>query len=271
MRAVQAGADVILLPPDPEVAVQSLVRAVREGRSDRGAPRRVGAAHPRGQGAAGPATAAPGRAGGRGRAVARPEDVERALEIARRSITVVRNEGGVLPLRAEQPLRLLHLVLSSDAAQPTPSRASRRPSWPRGASRRDASPRPRGRPRRRVDASSLARAGEFTPRAGLGLRARRRRPRARRTCRRATRALLRRAAARRAGRWSSSRSAARTCCGSSRELPAYVCAYGCAPSRASARRWRRSSGSMLSTGKLPVTLPGLYPYGARPRACRGTR
>src|SRR5262249_11753532 len=48
-------------------------------------------------------------------AVDRPEDVARALDVARRSITVLRNEGGVLPLRAEEPLRLLHLVLSSDA------------------------------------------------------------------------------------------------------------------------------------------------------------
>src|SRR6185503_16605879 len=49
------------------------------------------------------------------KSVGRPEDVERALDIARRSITVVRNEGGVLPLHAEEPLRLLHLVMSSDA------------------------------------------------------------------------------------------------------------------------------------------------------------
>ena len=42
----------------------------------------------------------------------------RSLEIAQASITVVRNEGGVLPLRAEAPLRLLHLVLSSDVRNP---------------------------------------------------------------------------------------------------------------------------------------------------------
>jgi hypothetical protein len=48
-------------------------------------------------------------------AVDRPEDVARALDVARRSITVLRNEGGVLPLHADQPLRILHLVLSSDA------------------------------------------------------------------------------------------------------------------------------------------------------------
>ena len=28
---------------------------------------------------------------------------------------MVRNEGGVLPLKAEEPLRILHLVMSSDA------------------------------------------------------------------------------------------------------------------------------------------------------------
>jgi CubicO group peptidase (beta-lactamase class C family) len=52
------------------------------------------------------------------RSVSRPEDVARATEIARRSITVVRNEGGVLPLRAEEPLQVLHLVLSSDLRNP---------------------------------------------------------------------------------------------------------------------------------------------------------
>src|SRR2546425_459286 len=52
------------------------------------------------------------------KSLARPEDVARAADIARASITVVRNEGGVLPLRAEEPLRLLHLVLSSDARNP---------------------------------------------------------------------------------------------------------------------------------------------------------
>ena len=51
----------------------------------------------------------------RWQSVDRPEDVARALDVARGSITVLRNEGGVLPLHAEEPLQLLHLVLSSDA------------------------------------------------------------------------------------------------------------------------------------------------------------
>ena len=39
-----------------------------------------------------------------------------AMEVARSSITVVRNEGEVLPLAAEDPLRVLHLVISGNLA-----------------------------------------------------------------------------------------------------------------------------------------------------------
>ncbi len=118
VRAVQAGADFVLLPPEPEVAVQSLVRAVGEGqlteaRIDESVRRiletkeRLGLNRNRRVDAE--ATL---------KSVDRPEDVARALDIARASITLVRNEGGVLPLRAEEPIRLLHLVLSSDVRNP---------------------------------------------------------------------------------------------------------------------------------------------------------
>ncbi|MEE8523840.1 MAG: glycoside hydrolase family 3 N-terminal domain-containing protein, partial [Thermoanaerobaculia bacterium] len=114
VRSVQAGADVLLLPADPRIAVQSLVRAVEEGEISEErlnasvarileAKARLGL--PRRRRIEPEAVA---------RDVARPEDVAKALEIAKRSITVVRNDGGILPLRAEQPLRLLHLVMSSD-------------------------------------------------------------------------------------------------------------------------------------------------------------
>jgi len=114
VRAVRAGADFILLPPDPEVAIQAVAREVREGRMPEA---RIDASVAR-------ILAAKERLGlDRKRtvdaaaldAVDRPEDVARALDVARRSITVLRNEGGVLPLRAEQKLRILHLVLASDA------------------------------------------------------------------------------------------------------------------------------------------------------------
>jgi beta-glucosidase-like glycosyl hydrolase/CubicO group peptidase (beta-lactamase class C family) len=112
--AVKAGADVLLLPPDSRIAIQSLVRAVREGqlseeRIDTSVRRIL------------EAKARLGLHRGRvvaldelGQNVARPEDVEQALDVASESITVVRNNGDILPLRAEKPLRLLHLVISSN-------------------------------------------------------------------------------------------------------------------------------------------------------------
>ncbi len=115
VRAVQAGADVILLPPDPDVAVKALVRAVKEGelsevRIDASVRRILEAKERLGLDKNRRVDVA-----ALGKSVDRPEDVERSLDVARRSITVVRNEGEVLPLRAEGPLRILHLVLSSDA------------------------------------------------------------------------------------------------------------------------------------------------------------
>jgi beta-N-acetylhexosaminidase len=114
VKAVQAGADVLLLPPDPHVAIQSLVRGVREGQLSEAridesvlrileAKERLGLDQRRFV-----------DAGALGAAVDRPEDVQQALAVARASITLVRNAGDVLPLRAERPLSLLHLVMSSD-------------------------------------------------------------------------------------------------------------------------------------------------------------
>ena len=112
VRAVVAGADVVLLPADTRVAIQSLVRAVAEGqlteerldvsvrriletkaRLELHRKRRV-------------------EIDEIGRHVARPQDVRGAAKLAQASITVVRNEGGVLPLAAESPLRLLQLVIT---------------------------------------------------------------------------------------------------------------------------------------------------------------
>lgn len=112
--ALQAQADVILLPPDPGVVVKAVARAVREGelpmaRLDEAvlrvleAKERLGLHRNRSVDLGAVATR-----------VAKPEDVERAFELARQSITVVKNDAGLLPLHAEAPLRLLHLVLSSD-------------------------------------------------------------------------------------------------------------------------------------------------------------
>ncbi len=114
IRALQAGADMVLLPPSPDVAVQAIVRGVREGQLDLAridasvlrileAKERLGLDTER--------RVDPEAVASR---VARPEDVERAFGIARDSITLVRNAGHILPLRGESRLRLLHLVMSSD-------------------------------------------------------------------------------------------------------------------------------------------------------------
>ena len=118
VRAIQAGADVVLLPPDTRVAIQSIVRAVEEGQLDEA---RIDASVAR-------VLETKARLGlhrerfvDRGaltRDVARPEDLARAAEIARASVTLVRNEGGVLPLAAEEPNRVLHLVMSGSASRP---------------------------------------------------------------------------------------------------------------------------------------------------------
>jgi beta-glucosidase-like glycosyl hydrolase/CubicO group peptidase (beta-lactamase class C family) len=112
VRSVQAGADVVLLPNSPRIAVQSLVRAVREGqlteeRLDRSVRRlletkaRLGLHRDRSF----DRSLAPG--------VARPADIEAADEIAQRSLTLLRNEGDVLPLRADEPLELVHVALTN--------------------------------------------------------------------------------------------------------------------------------------------------------------
>jgi beta-glucosidase-like glycosyl hydrolase/CubicO group peptidase (beta-lactamase class C family) len=114
VQAVRAGADLVLLPPEPEAVVSALVRAVSDGqltesRLDESvlrilnAKERLGLHRERQVDAAAASDE-----------VGRPEDVARAQQLARESVTVVRNRGGVLPLRPERPLRLLHLVLSSD-------------------------------------------------------------------------------------------------------------------------------------------------------------
>ena len=115
VRAVLAGCDLVLLPKDTKIAIREIARAVREGRiaesqidasvlrllktkeslgldrnrfvDEAEIPRNIG----------------------------RPEDVEQANRITRASMTLVKNEGNVIPLAVEKPLRILHLVMSSDA------------------------------------------------------------------------------------------------------------------------------------------------------------
>jgi beta-N-acetylhexosaminidase len=115
LRALQAGADMILLPTDTEVVLDEVIRAVRrgdinEGRIDQSVEKVL---------------EAKSRLGLHRRrtvqieaiaeTVSRPEDRALAQDIADHSITVVKDERHILPLNPLRPPRILSLVLSSDA------------------------------------------------------------------------------------------------------------------------------------------------------------
>ena len=258
IRAVQAGADMILLPPQTEVAIRALARSVHEGqlavsRIDASvlrileAKERLGLDRER---KVDPAAA--------DRDVGRPQDVERALEIARSAVTLVKNDGGVLPLRAEQSLRILHLVLSSDLRSdpnviqgfPEDELARRaiptQTVWLGPDISEETAARIVGRAGEftHVLASSFARVGAFRGTADMP------EPQAR---------LLQRLHA-------AGRPLIVVSYGSPYmlrqfpEVPVYVCSYGWAES---SQRAAISAlfGEYRVGGRLPVTLPGLYPYG----------
>ncbi len=256
LRCVQAGADVVLMPVDPAVAVASLARAVREGQL---APARLDEAVRR-------VLEAKARLGlprarlvdpsSVGEGVGRPEDAARALEVARASITLVRNQGDVLPLRAETPLRVLHLVLSSDARNP----------WIQGFPEAELVAR-------RVPADTRQLGPELSPATADELLA---------AAREATHVLVSLFVQVRGNKGTADMlpqhaELLRRLAGASRplilisfgspyllmqvpEAPVYVCAYGAAESSQ-----RAAIGALFGEfdlrGRLPVTLPGLYPFG----------
>jgi beta-glucosidase-like glycosyl hydrolase/uncharacterized protein YbbC (DUF1343 family)/CubicO group peptidase (beta-lactamase class C family) len=124
--AVRAGADLILMPPDLRVALQSLIRGVKEGvldeqRIDQSVRRILEAKARLGLNEDRFVDAEAGALD-----VGRPEDILRAREIFEASITVVRNDGDVLPLAAEERLRILHLVMPDDLGVPASEFRKRR-------------------------------------------------------------------------------------------------------------------------------------------------
>jgi beta-N-acetylhexosaminidase len=108
--ALEAGADALVMPPDPEAAIKAVLAAVQSGRLKRA---RIDESVAR-------LLAAKQRAGlDRRRLVdleaisdriAAPEDQERAQEIADRAVTLAKNDGGPIPLRA--PARTCFLTLA---------------------------------------------------------------------------------------------------------------------------------------------------------------
>lgn len=118
IRAVEAGADVILMPRDLEVAVDSLVRSVEESvleehRIDASVRRILEAKARLGLNDDPLVDPLEGRF-----EIGRPADILHAHEIAEASVTVIRNDGAILPLKAEEPLRILNLVLVDDLGFP---------------------------------------------------------------------------------------------------------------------------------------------------------
>ncbi len=115
IRALQAGADMLLLPQDVDVAINEVVRAVGRGdipmsRIDASVARiltsktRLGLQRER--------TVPIRRIGD---VVAAPASQKLAQEIADRSITLLRDETHVLPISPLNPPRIFSLALSSDA------------------------------------------------------------------------------------------------------------------------------------------------------------
>jgi len=118
VRAIEAGADTLLMPSDPEAAIRAVVAAVENGRIKR---QRIEQSVVR-------ILAAKEKVGlDRGRfvnvealgdAINSPEANERAQQVAERAITLVRNQGGtggMLPLAAPERACFLALAESRDS------------------------------------------------------------------------------------------------------------------------------------------------------------
>jgi beta-N-acetylhexosaminidase len=114
VRAVEAGADVILMPPIPDAAIESLEEAVHSGRIS---VQQIDASVQR-------ILAAKARLGLQDSRLVdierlnerfgRPQFEARAQEIADRGVTLLRDEQELLPLDATKPLRVLLVALSGD-------------------------------------------------------------------------------------------------------------------------------------------------------------
>jgi beta-N-acetylhexosaminidase len=114
VRAIKAGADVALTPPDPAAAISGIEDSVRRGEITEErinasvgrllrAKYRLGLARQR--------TVDPGAVNLH---VERPEAMREAQRVAESSITVLRNEGRMLPLDAERARRALFIVVAAD-------------------------------------------------------------------------------------------------------------------------------------------------------------
>jgi beta-N-acetylhexosaminidase len=114
VRAIKAGADVALLTPDPKLAIDALEQAVKKGeltesRIDESVRRLLHAKYRLGlvkQRFVDPQAV--------NRLVEEPGNLREAQRVAERAITLLRNEGNVLPLDAGRADRALFVVIAAD-------------------------------------------------------------------------------------------------------------------------------------------------------------
>jgi beta-N-acetylhexosaminidase len=114
VRAIKAGADVALTPPDPKAAIDALEAAVKSGqlteeRIDESVRRLLAARYRLGlarQRFVDPAAV--------NRVVERPENVREAQRVAEASMTLLRNRGDVLPLDPASAASTLFVVVAAD-------------------------------------------------------------------------------------------------------------------------------------------------------------
>ena len=114
VRAVEAGVDIVLMPPDPRVAFDALRRAAESGRLSiervDESVRRILTAKAR-MGLYDNVTVTPEEAE---RSVAKPASKRIARELAEKGITLLRDDAGLLPIDSTKPQRGLLFIVSGD-------------------------------------------------------------------------------------------------------------------------------------------------------------
>lgn len=114
VRAVEAGADVLLMPPVPDAAIAALEAAVQSGRLSEArideSVRRILAAKAK----LGLDRARPVDVTKLDETFGRPEFEAQAQDIADRGVTLLRDSSRLLPLDSTRPLRVLLVALSAD-------------------------------------------------------------------------------------------------------------------------------------------------------------
>ena len=114
LRAIKAGADVALLPPNPKEAIEAIEQAVLRGEIPQkqidDSVRRLLRAKYR----VGLARRKSVDLNAVNRIIEKPENVKFANELAERSITLFRNENNVIPLGTKQANNALYIVVAGD-------------------------------------------------------------------------------------------------------------------------------------------------------------